>query len=99
MKLKITGLKTNRGDDPPPLQYPKSGTKSAQVIECLEAESATVDEISRYLKVDSVRARGIIQKLRGAGIVKHNGDSHYQLVDPEGASLAYSDSSENECEK
>ena len=72
-----------------PLSFPKSGTMSARIIECLEAEPATLDEIAAYLRVPCSQAKGLVQKLRARGLLRHRGEFKYELTDPEAASLAY----------
>ena len=72
-----------------PLKFPRAGTLSARIIECLEAEPASIDEIAAYLNVPWEQAKGLIQKLRGRGLVRHRGEFQYELTDPEAASLAY----------
>ena len=72
-----------------PLKFPKSGTLSARIIECLEAEPATVAEIAAYLDITWSQAKRLVQKLRGRGLLRHRGEFQYELTDPEAASLAY----------
>ena len=72
-----------------PLKFQKAGTKSSRIIECLEAEPASIDEIAAYLNVPLDQAKGLVQKLRGRGLVRHRGEFRYELTDPEAASLAY----------
>lgn len=86
LNLKLKGLKLDQQ-----LSFPKAGTLSARIIECLEAEPATVVEIVAYLDSTTEQVAPLVQKLRGRGLIRHRGEFQYELVDPEAASLAYAE--------
>lgn len=73
------------------LKYPSPRTSSAKIVECLEAEPAGATEISVYLGIPEKNTRGLLQKLKDKGLIKHDGEGKYELIDPVGASLAYSE--------
>ena len=72
-----------------PLKFPKAGTMSARIVECLEAEPATVAEVAGYIREPLPRTRKLLDWLRSRGLVRHRGEFQYELTDPEAASLAY----------
>ena len=87
MKLKIFGLRVDKSPDVG--KYPRVGTISAKIIECLEAEPADCGEVAVYLDTTEVKTRSLLCWLRNKGLIRHNGKSKYELVDPIGASLTY----------
>ena len=95
MDLKISGLKVKpempneRDGYKTPLVFPRQGTKSQKIIEALEAEPATTAELSAYVGIPRSKVENLINGLRSRGLVRHRGESQYELVDPEAASLAY----------
>ncbi len=74
------------------LQYPPAGTRMARIIECLEAEAATLQEIRAYIRVPEqnvAQVKGLLTKLQHRGLVRKCGDMFWELVDPESASIVY----------
>ncbi len=80
---------TGRNGYKTPLKFPRTGTMSARIIECLEAEPATADEVAGYIREPLERTRKLLDWLRQRGLVRHRGEFQYELTDPEAASLAY----------
>ncbi len=79
-----------------PKGYPKAGTQYAKALECLEAESATCEEIAEYLNVSILHATSAVNVLLTRyGLVKRIGKGKYELIDAELVSLVYG-SIENE---
>ena len=74
---------------PFPKGYPAPGTKLAQVLECLEAEPATCEEISEYLSTTMDIASALAIRLMGDGLVQRISKGRYQLMDPVLVSLIY----------
>ncbi len=74
-----------------PQGYPQPGTKLARVLECLEAESATLDEIAEYLGEETTPkiAGALAISLISENLVERVGIGKYQLKDPELVSLVY----------
>ena len=88
--LKISGLMVDSSvENPSDLKYPKVGPSSAKIIECLEAEPAGVEEVVSYIGISENKTRSLLRWLRDRGIVRHNKEMKYELVDLIGASLAY----------
>lgn len=86
------------------IKYPRAGTFSARIVECLEAETATSDEVAVYLSFDVLRVRKLLSRLQYKGVIRYlgpgggQGKGQWGLVDPVSASLAYP-TEENQTEK
>ena len=92
----MTAFKPKRVDNPYivrrkgfPSGYPQPGTRQAQVLECLEAEPATCEEIARYLDTTPKIAAALAFLLIGNNLVVRIGTGRYALADPELTSLVY----------
>ena len=73
-----------------PHGYPQPGTQSARLLECLEAEPATLDEIATYLDTTLDRAGALAAVLMNEQhLVRRTSRAKYQLVNPELVSLIY----------
>lgn len=75
------------GNSPP--RYPRSGSASARIIECLEAEPATLEEIAEYVGKSRGNTKSLLNLLRVEGVVVRCGEMRWTLVDPIAASVAY----------
>lgn len=71
-----------------PQGYPQPGTKMAQVLECLEAEPATCEEIAEYLGT-TPKIAGALAMVLMPELITRISKGRYQLVDPELVSLIY----------
>ena len=89
MKLKIFGLRVDKS--PNANTYPRVGTISAKIIECLEAEPATANEIGHYIDRTDQQARALMKHLMDKGIARHKGEFQYELIDAEQAAKVYGD--------
>lgn len=73
-----------------PQGYPQSGTLSALVLECLEAEPATCEEIAEYLGTTPNRAGALaIVLMNEHRLIKRISKGRYQLINPELVSRVY----------
>ena len=73
-----------------PQGYPQPGSGLAQVLECLEAEPATCEEIALYLNTTPKIASALaIVLMNERHLVKRISQGKYQLIDPELVSLVY----------
>lgn len=72
----------------PPWPYPRPDTRLRKVIECLEAEPATLVEIASYLNTNHERAKNLVHELIRRKIVVKSGKSDeisrvvYSLTNP-----------------
>ena len=78
-----------------PNGYPRPGTAKARVLECLEAESASTDEIAQYVGATLGTTKFWLHELKRDGIVRligysDLGYSMFELVDPISISILYS---------
>ncbi len=73
-----------------PQGYPQPGTQMARILECLEAEPATCEEIAEYIDTTTKIASALaIILMNDYKLIARVSTGRYRLLDPELISLIY----------